>query len=136
MIKVFSVVFNNGDVMTLKSAFFLMVSTAFILPINVNAKEYSCYWEASRSMSSPDWTAMNSPLPIQGVVKITDDMVTYGSVKFVRDRSVPVQKRSNGSTSVVYRDGKKMFQAGYSPDGQVLISLMLEDNFQTAGKCR
>ena len=122
--------------MTFKSAFFLMVSTAFIFPINAHAKEYSCYWEASRSMSSPSWTEMSSPIPIRGVVRITDDLVTYGSVKFVRDRSVPVQKRSNGSTSVVYRDGKTMFQVGHSVDGQVLISLMREDNSQTAGKCK
>lgn len=116
----------------------VLFAAVFLMPISAHPNEYRCFWEASRSMSSQVFTPLASPINISGVVRITDDGVTYGSAQFLRARSIPIQKRPNGTNIVVYGDGKQMFTVGYTPDGQVLISLMRDDEEKTqfAGKCR
>jgi hypothetical protein len=106
-----------------------------LLPSLSFAQNYSCVWEARRSLAAPDWAPINPAIPIQGVVVVDDAFVAYGDVRFTRDRATPIQRRSNGSYSIVYRGNQGMFQMSYSPDGHVLMSLLRDDNSQVAGKC-
>jgi len=119
-----------GNLLKLTGVFVLA-----LLPTLSFAQNYSCIWEVRRSLAAPDWAPITPAIPIQGVVVVDDEFVKYGAVSFTRDRATPIQKRSNGSYSIVYRGNQGMLQMGYSPDGQVLMTLMRDDNSQVGGKC-
>lgn len=117
----------------------LLKSTSIValmlMPLITFAQNYSCIWEVQRSLSAPNWSPLSPAIPIQGLVVVDNEFVAYGSVRFIRDHATPIQRRSNGSYSIVYRGNQGMLQMGYSPDGQVLMTLLRNDKSQLGGKC-
>lgn len=111
-------------------------SFAFLMSFNIhaqnqtakNAKEYpsasyNCKWKAKRTEDdqklSP-WGFGNDP----GKVNITPDLVSYGSVKYLRSRSIP-NKFRNGYTILFYSDGEDMISIYHGESGDIKIALMM-----------
>ncbi len=58
-----------------------------------------------------------------------------GKHKFLRNKSQPVEKRTNGSIIVNYYNGEDMITMGYLPDNSVKIAIMMNSGVNLAGDC-
>ena len=112
---------------------FALTCSSFALSQNV--KIYNCEWKAMRSPKNPNFSPYGG-LKDPGKVTVSEDLVSYGSVKFQRSRGIPPQKRPNGTVNIVYSNGEDMVVMAYLPGGNVQISLMQKaTEINLVGEC-
>jgi hypothetical protein len=119
-----------------KLVFLLCVLTCSSFALSQNVKVYNCEWKAMRSGKNPNFTAWSSGLKDPGRVTVSEDLVSYGRMRYQRSSAIPSQTRPNGTVLDIYSDGENMINIGYSPDGRVMISLMQKStDINLVGDC-
>ncbi len=115
------------------------MSTEPVVTTNQNSKEYpsasyDCKWEAMRTEDNQTFSPWGNGVD-PGKVNITPDLVSYGSVKYLRSRSIP-NKFRKGYTILFYSNGEDTIAIYHGEGGDIKISLMmLKLKTELAGNC-
>ena len=114
-------------------------SLSFVNAQNLETKQYICTWKVIRTEKEPNFApytqSASNGEKVPGLVAVNDDLVMYGRNKFLRSKSLPVQKRTNGTINVFYSNGEDMITMAYLPNNSVQIAIMMKAGVNLAGDC-